>query len=609
MQAEKFQKIKTQVQVSTFLTQPEKAEWLELMELMNDRQLLELEKILNQAEVSVKQPVLLPSQPKPTGVMPPAMQQRALQRTAPIAPEAAPISMLSQAGLKKPAPVPPVPVVPKQPPFSHILNLPKAQPHGESRQTPPVKKIDPAAKPAPIPVKKPNPFFSKLKNMFEEKELPSGEHLELPAPHFHPQVDKISVAALPKHPLPQAAEPKQVPVVKQNMEPQKASSDVKVEPKPNLPKVAAPVKHTEKHSQSLASHKKAEPKKEPKVNPHTLQAPKKQHDKQRDNVTINVVMQSPEDFSKLSGLVKGNPSAEQALKTLAQNSAAAIPAAAPSALPQVAPVPASAVPRQPDSELLAQAPVNSAPQPVPAVAAPANTTTTTNNTTNNVSVFGADVEVPGLSLEDMVQAAQQRTVVKLQEKAAEEKKYAKPEAAKTTVILNNPMSEGGAGAVMKAPVKPGEQQTADNVVPGLNFPELFKGGPVKLKFGQPADSAGSSADGAIRQAKIILEERPGDTIKLDTLNDVASLQLSDLQQHATGTIMRQLRAISGTLGYYDVMFSLEKSPLFKAYINTGQQLLKDQLSFEKQPPAAKGLLSKRDFEQFADLLIVVRSAF
>lgn len=125
MQTAQIEKIESLINTSAILTASEKTEWLALLGLMNDKQLLELEKILSSA--------------KPLASHPPQM-----------------------------------------PKLSHIVNLPKLPADF-------IKAGDGPTPPAPRPPqggeeKKPSSFASKLKAIFQEKELPAGQpELELSA--------------------------------------------------------------------------------------------------------------------------------------------------------------------------------------------------------------------------------------------------------------------------------------------------------------------------------------------------------------------------------------------------------------------------------------------
>ncbi|MCX6797249.1 MAG: hypothetical protein NTX98_02105, partial [Candidatus Doudnabacteria bacterium] len=55
---------------------------------------------------------------------------------------------------------------------------------------------------------------------------------------------------------------------------------------------------------------------------------------------------------------------------------------------------------------------------------------------------------------------------------------------------------------------------------------------------------------------------------------------------------------------HNVIFSLEKSPLFKAYINTGIKVLGSQTGFgQGYGGQTSDILKQEDFEKFTDLLM------
>ena len=173
MLQDKIEKLKILIQTSAILNDAERAEWLTLLGLMNDKQILELERIL-----ASSQPVGTKSAPAP--VKPAA----AAQQVQPAAP-----SHLPHLG--------------------HIMNLPLTPDGKPAAQN--FKHDDLAAKPVekkpamPLPQTGSKPagaFLSKLRNILDEKELPAGkaEKNMLPA---HGTPDKpVQQAAPVRQPAP-----------------------------------------------------------------------------------------------------------------------------------------------------------------------------------------------------------------------------------------------------------------------------------------------------------------------------------------------------------------------------------------------------------------------
>lgn len=207
MQPERFAKIRKMVEISKLLGEAEREEWLELMELMNDKQLLELETIL----------------------MAPANKGKPL--TAILGGHDEPASRAS---------------------LSHIMNLP-GDTHGKpvhhpepfaalrSTQKPGVKPAVPSVAPQ---AHKPS-FKEKLAGMLAEKELPAGKPsvpAGLPA-HTSPiqpvpkPAPSAPVAATPLRSLLKLARPKEIPKHEAHLLVEKKSA---VAPKPAQPASAKP---------------------------------------------------------------------------------------------------------------------------------------------------------------------------------------------------------------------------------------------------------------------------------------------------------------------------------------------------------------------------------
>ncbi len=177
MSTTKIENIIGLINSSPILSLSERADWLTLLGLMNDKQLLELEKILSENQKPT-QPVSVSLHPiigtevgkpsvakivesKPEGRKTGSADSNAAQNTR---------SSANTAGAKPLAPSPSL--LPQMPKMSHIMNLPTfKQPSAPLPVKPPMEK-------------KPSIFASKLKAIFKEKELPAGHpefELELPA--------------------------------------------------------------------------------------------------------------------------------------------------------------------------------------------------------------------------------------------------------------------------------------------------------------------------------------------------------------------------------------------------------------------------------------------
>jgi hypothetical protein len=146
MQKDREEKIKNLISTSNILTLGEKSEWLILVDVMNDKQAGDLEKILESGKSHAS----------------------AINGSAPQS---------------------------QMPQLSHIVNLPNSP---VAKPMPPsVPKLDP---------KKAAAFAAKLKNIVSEKELPEGEH-EKSLPSAEKIQPKPSVPPQPIKPVPAARMP------------------------------------------------------------------------------------------------------------------------------------------------------------------------------------------------------------------------------------------------------------------------------------------------------------------------------------------------------------------------------------------------------------------
>jgi len=151
MNIAEIEKIKGLVNTSPILSLAERAEWLALLEVMNDKQLGELERILAGSQQSAIKTITFP------------LNQSSNSGSG----QASPLP--SGEGIKQGLPSlgKPRDDLRQMPKLSHIMNLPKL---GDFNQA---SKMAPAVPPPPAQ-KKPSIFASRLKAIFQEKELPPG---------------------------------------------------------------------------------------------------------------------------------------------------------------------------------------------------------------------------------------------------------------------------------------------------------------------------------------------------------------------------------------------------------------------------------------------------
>lgn len=166
MQPDETNKIKSLVNTSTILSASEKAEWLALLDVMNDKQLGELEGILVGSAVSSKQ----------------TSNQQAATKVI-----TSPSPSFERRGMEQPALA-----VMQMPKLSHIMNLPNFTPTFAKTAAEPLPQAPLGASQADVG-KKSSAFASKLKAIFKEKELPAGlPELELEEGHKSQNTEHIT---------------------------------------------------------------------------------------------------------------------------------------------------------------------------------------------------------------------------------------------------------------------------------------------------------------------------------------------------------------------------------------------------------------------------------
>jgi hypothetical protein len=97
-------------------------------------------------------------------------------------------------------------------------------------------------------------------------------------------------------------------------------------------------------------------------------------------------------------------------------------------------------------------------------------------------------------------------------------------------------------------------------------------------------------------------------LNLEELSDLAAIdnklfQASDFEQ-----LVAKIRKLVKKHGYFEVIFNLEKSPLYQNYISTGQEVLSKGTGFEQLSYGSKGFLNRQQFEKLADLLRQIQVA-
>lgn len=163
-----------------------------------------------------------------------------------------------------------------------------------------------------------------------------------------------------------------------------------------------------------------------------------------------------------------------------------------------------------------------------------------------------------------------------------------------TVVAGRPTAKGN--------VNPSDQK-GDKEEQSLGAPFVNQVSQRTLKTGLekwPEFKQGAMSAG-------ILKTHEG--LKLENLSEVCTLSASEFSHHFVEDFEHKLKVLIQKHGYYNVLFNLEKSPLYAAYLNTGMQILSNRSDFEKIQSlensghlAERNFLSQSEFENFADLL-------
>ena len=86
-----------------------------------------------------------------------------------------------------------------------------------------------------------------------------------------------------------------------------------------------------------------------------------------------------------------------------------------------------------------------------------------------------------------------------------------------------------------------------------------------------------------------VNEKP---VELHWPKDLTLVSLSSFRNSSLENFVKAIRHLIEKFGYYDVIFNLEKSPLYEVYIKTGIELMNKQQTFETFDPADNGFVFK-----------------
>jgi len=97
-------------------------------------------------------------------------------------------------------------------------------------------------------------------------------------------------------------------------------------------------------------------------------------------------------------------------------------------------------------------------------------------------------------------------------------------------------------------------------------------------------------------------------LKLKNLEDATKLSPAVLESVDINEMAKKIKSLMDSEGYYQTIFSLEKSALFKQYLLTGLDSLYKEVSVEELAQEHPNqYLTKEQFEKFTDLLMVSQS--
>jgi hypothetical protein len=91
---------------------------------------------------------------------------------------------------------------------------------------------------------------------------------------------------------------------------------------------------------------------------------------------------------------------------------------------------------------------------------------------------------------------------------------------------------------------------------------------------------------------------------LQSLQDLSMLEAGILKTSSPDDLIKKVKALIGRYGYFEAIFQIEKSPVYKSYIATGLKMLSGKSDFGE----GGGFLTKQEFENFTDLLAKIQSS-
>jgi hypothetical protein len=109
-------------------------------------------------------------------------------------------------------------------------------------------------------------------------------------------------------------------------------------------------------------------------------------------------------------------------------------------------------------------------------------------------------------------------------------------------------------------------------------------------------------------SRLLSEKEKRLAYDMNNLQDVSAMTVSWVRNIDIEELAKRIRSLMIKHGFHNVMFALEKSPLYISYLSTGAEVLKQESSFEGiSGTSLERYLSKEEFESFTDLLTQIQA--
>jgi hypothetical protein len=91
---------------------------------------------------------------------------------------------------------------------------------------------------------------------------------------------------------------------------------------------------------------------------------------------------------------------------------------------------------------------------------------------------------------------------------------------------------------------------------------------------------------------------------INTISDASAIGVRTLRYMGPDELQLKLAGLAKRHGYFEVLFAVEKSPLYETYVQTGKKLMGEHKNFEEvaNDDSWRSLLTREEFETVADIL-------